>query len=427
MMFLGNSRVTLGKNSSDAVVGVWEAVAPTDEVNGEYGITGTESEIYTMEWVQNRDILLVGGKFNNTINDSTVSTANSIAMFENSSGWTPLAGIGGVTAGVRVTAVGVNEPGEVYAIRDIRNASDTQMILIGGFFNFAGGLFDANDLNLAQYSIDSGWTGSTDIFRANNTVYAISNVDFDSTGITAYFGGEFDSVKKSPEELSFFTAIYRYNLSTGTSTVIETGLVFDNGNGDTVGGIYNDTLNNRLYLYNIFYGLIYRYDYTSTVEASSEYFYSSGVQNPPINSLIQKKPGDTYIYISTPDKIGLINSTPNTNPIPILTAPNQVVSDKITQMNFVDYNSGTYLLVGLQDNPTSNIKFYRVSDNSWQEKPVPIPDGLKGTNSKINSIVVDPATGTIYVGGKFSFVDANGNTAWNVAKFIPSASKFTPS
>lgn len=421
MMFLGNSRVTLGKNSSDAVVGVWEAVAPTDEVNGEYGITGTESEIYTMEWVRSRNILLVGGKFNNTINDSTVSTANSIAMFENSSGWTPLAGIGGVTAGVRDIGIGQNNLGTVTSIRDIRNASDTQMILIGGDFNFAGGVFNDGFLHLVQYSIDSGWINQAD-FRAYSSVYSISNVDFDSTGITAYFGGDFDTI--ADNEFSTYLGAYRRNTSTNTSSLIAFGAAFDS-DSNPIYSVFNDTVKDRLYVF-YFNSNIFRYDYTAQVEANSDVLnYEDAYSlNYPFPNMVQRTDAERYVYIPTTTQI--YYSNPN-RPFTVTDAPPQVVSDNITQINLIDYNSGTYLLVGLQGNSTSNIKFYRVSDNSWQEKPVPIPDGLKGTNSKINSIVVDPATGTIYVGGKFSFVDANGNTAWNVAKFKPSASKFTPS
>lgn len=421
MMFLGNSRVILGKNSSDVVVGVWEAVAPTDAVDGEYGITGTESEIYTMEWVQSRDILLVGGKFNDTINDSTVLPANSIAMFENSSGWTPLAGIGGVTAGVRDIGIGQNNLGTVTSIRDIRNASDTQMILIGGDFTFAGGVFNDGFLHLVQYSIDSGWINQAD-FRAYDSVYSISNVDFDSTGITAYFGGVFDTI--GDNEFSTYLGAYRRNTSTNTSSLIALGADFDSGS-NPIYSVFNDTVKDRLYVF-YFDSSIFRYDYTAQVEADTTYLNYEDVYslNYPFPNMVQRTDAERYVYIPTTTQI--YYSNPN-NPFTVTDAPPQVVSDNITQINLIDYNSGTYLLVSLQGNSTSNIKFYRVSDNSWQEKPVPVPDGLKGANSKINSIVVDPATGTIYVGGKFSFVDANGNTAWNVAKFIPSASKFTPS
>ena len=62
-MFLGNSRIALGKSSTDPVLGEWKAVAPNGAVDGIYGPTGTLDEILCGEWVSSYTTLLVGGNF----------------------------------------------------------------------------------------------------------------------------------------------------------------------------------------------------------------------------------------------------------------------------------------------------------------------------------------------------------------------------
>ena len=426
-MYLGNSRLLQGKTTNEVVLGEWLAVAPENATNGQYGTTGTESEVYTMEWVVSQDVLFVGGKFNDIVNGSTTSSANSIAMFDD--GWKSLTGINGATAGVREISLGQNNLGTVHAIRDIRNSGDTKTMLIGGEFTFAGGIQRDSDLNLAQYSLGIGWTGQAASINADGRVLSISNVDFDGSGITTYFGGEFGNVGGNNFSLSL--GAYRYNTSINTSSLTSLGSNFDNDSFPII-SVLNDTVKDKLYVY---YSdndstsgyTIRKYEYNGTSLGQTATAGNAGVFQEPISQNHMIQIDSNYVYILTPKKV--YYSNPNTSFNIFEVSPFGSL-DKMTEINSVLYNSGThtYLLVSLQDNSSSNIKFYKLSDNlvSGTEKIIPVPDGLKGTGSKINAIAVNQNDGTVYVGGKFVFRDSNGNTAWNVAKFKPSPLKFNP-
>lgn len=429
-MFFGNSRILLGKNATDSVIGEWKAVAPVGAVNGNYGITGNaDAEVYCLEWVVSRDILMVGGIFDNIINNTTTTSANSLAKFE-SSGWSVLTGIAGATAGVRKISVGVNELGKIASIRDIRNASDTQRILIGGDFNYAGGIYNNSYLNISQYSIDSGWSGTT-FFNSDDIVHAISNIEFSSSGITAYIVGEFGNVNTSPQDFSVGVARYNFNISLGTGTLTGLGAIFDEFFGEVPRSIYNDTENDKLIIQSPTIRI--RFDYDGTYDFGNDVNYVVG-SNSENN---EAGPFPKFISLSTKNNRYLYSSVSpveyydyNSNDWANWNTSNSATIG-ISDFDLIDYNSGTYLVCGIREaggvSPTGNrLFFYKVDDNSFQSKPVPMPDELINTGN-VNAVTIDQNTGVVYVGGKFVFQDSDGNTAWNVAKFVPSATKFTPS
>ena len=91
---------------------------------------------------------------------------------------------------------------------------------------------------------------------------------------------------------------------------------------------------------------------------------------------------------------------------------------KGNNVDTVFYNNGYHIVVGNDDRQELTV-FYNLETGNT--KPIQFP--TNSTGSKVNAVVVDQNTGTVYVGGKFVFRDSDGNTAWNVAKFIPDASK----
>ena len=99
---------------------------------------------------------------------------------------------------------------------------------------------------------------------------------------------------------------------------------------------------------------------------------------------------------------------------------NQISNSNLKGNNVdkVFYNNGYHIVVGNDDRQELTV-FYNLETGNT--KPIQFP--TNSTGSKVNAVVVDQNTGTVYVGGKFVFRDSDGNTAWNVAKFIPDASK----
>jgi hypothetical protein len=409
-MFLGNSRIALGKSSTDPVLGEWKAVAPNGAVDGIYGPTGTLDEILCGEWVSSYTTLLVGGNFSHFTNDTTPFLANHIVKFDGE--WKRLTS---GPASPSSTLVGVYNTGTpyVYSIRDIKNGSGSKMVLVGGDFNRAGHLFvSGSDLNMGMYSLDTGWTGSAGYFRADDKISKISNVIFDSTGITAYFIGDFADLRGGAL-FSPNVACFRY-INSSNSFVLDTGGDLDD---DVSGKLYGVAIRNYD---NSIYTIgsdkkIRKYANLSPTVAPTIYDITSIVggsvlSNPDYEWVERTTERNNFLYLSVSSKIVEIVDSGT---------PNLFLDKRSSDIGLVFYNSGDHLVVVNDQTSGEKILFHNIETGT--NKPISFPDSSLG--AKINFVSVDSNTGTVYVGGKFVFQDSDGNTAYNVAKFVPDASK----
>lgn len=420
-MYLGNSRLLQGITTNEVVYGEWKAIAPDLATNGTYGTTG---DVRSVEWISSYNTLMVGGSFKNFVSGSQQILVNSIAKFN--SDWFGLTSSGaGATTGVLENSL----PGDVWSIRDIVHSGTSYIVLIGGNFDQAGYLSNS-DLNIAQYSMESGWTGNSSTFSANDTVYHISNVaNSSSSGATAYISGFFGDVGGSQNIFSPNIAAYFRNFSTNTGTFPSTG---GNGVVNVIGtdfqniySSYGDSLrffvlgqasdgSVKIRTYNIL-----NYNFVGEDNLNN---LNVGINNshsqPNFVNYITSSPTTATSYVSTTPIVKKIYFPSNS----ITTiSTGSTIDDNITCANKVFYNSGTHLVVGGYSNSTDSKIFVFYNIDSGKIKPVTFPDNSIGT--RINSIAVDDNTGTVYVGGNFVFRDSDGNTAQNVAKFVPHASK----
>jgi hypothetical protein len=410
MMFLGNSRVALGKNSTDPVLGEWKAVAPNGAEDGIYGPTGTLDEVLCGEWVPSYTTLIIGGNYTHFTNDTIPFLSNNITKFDGE--WK------GLTSGPESpssTLVGVynSGPAYVYSIRDIKNGSGSKMVLVGGDFNRAGHLFvSGSELNIGMYSLDTGWTGSANYYRADDKVTKISNVIFDSTGITAYFIGDFAFLRGNVL-LSPNVANFRYTNSSNTFTINSGGDLDDDISGALYGvGIRN--YDNSIYTIGSD-KKIRKYANLSATVAPTVYDISSIVDGSalsnPYYEWIERTTGrNNFLYLSVSSKIIEIQDS---------NSPTLFLDKRSSDIGLVFYNSGDHLVVVNDQSSGEKILFHNIETGT--NKPITFPDSSLG--AKINFVSVDSDTGTVYVGGKFVFQDSDGNTAYNVAKFVPDASK----
>lgn len=411
-MYLGNSRLVLGKNTNDFVYGEWKAVAPNDATDGIYGPTGTSDEILCGEWVSSYTTLLVGGNFSYFTNDATPFLVNNIAKFDGE--WK---GLTSGPADPSSTFVGVynniSSTPKVNSIRDFKNGSGSKMVLVGGDFNRAGHLFvSGSELNIGMYSLDTGWTGSANYFRADDSVRKFSNVIFDSTGITAYFLGNFDflrgNVLFSPNVANF-----RYTNSTNSFS-INTGGDLDSDVSGILYGVAIRNYDNSIYTMGSD-KKIRKYENLNPNTTPTEYDISSIVGgssliNPYYEWLERETERNNFLYLSISSKIIEIQDSNN---------PTLFLNKQSSDIGLVFYNSGDHLVAVNDQSSGERIIFHNIETET--DKPLSFPDSSSG--AKINFVSVDSDTGTVYVGGKFTFQDSDGNTAYNVAKFVPDASK----
>ena len=419
-MYLGNSRMLLGKNTNDIVYGEWKAVAPSEATNGTYGTTG---EVKSLEWISSYNTLMVGGQFKNFVSGSQEILMNSIAKFNGDWFGLTSSGAGATTGVLRTSSLGI-----VWSIRDIKHSGTSYIVLVGGDFDQAGYL-SRSGLNIAQYSMESGWTGNADTFAADDTVVNISNVAYSSSsGATAYISGIFSDVGGTQSIFSPNIAAYYRNFSTNTGDFPDAGgfgVAYSIGltfNSIDYSGVYDG----RMFVYGIdkipaqslktFNPITYNFTGTQNLDSLSvgapyETFGSAV-------SVVTSSPTTASLYLST-GPIVKYTYFPSVNTSTLLTGSS--IDNYVTCINKVFYNSGTHLIIGAASAGSNNnpIIFYNIE--SGNIKPIPFPDSSGGT--RVNSIAVDDNTGTVYVGGSFEFRDSDGNTAWNVAKFVPDASK----
>lgn len=456
-MYLGNSRMFLGKTINEVVYGEWKAVAPNGATGGYYGaagnVVGNAGNVFSLEWSELTGTLMFGGQFQNIVNgDATLIQAKSIGYFD------------GVdykilpprTSGIGTTGVGYGTLGNgfVYDIREIKHGTNHHHFLIVGNFD-RDGLTQApfnETISIAQYSTqEEKWIpfGSgvyTARISGGDYALRISNLISDSSGITAYITGNFSDIKYDSNSAQFSqdAACYRYNtpapIGGHTSQLVACGDTFDTSNygGSLWGGIHirnGSNGDNKLYLISNGHKMVV----FSNPESPSTATHYQTLDLPQIS--VGNISPRLAVFGDFPSGIGMLSFTEiSTNTenhlyagyVPIQqstltnTSTNIIFNSVDSQLYGCDtgtvfYNSGHHLVAALDgiDNPRE-ILFYNTNTNRF--KNIPLPNFTSPATPRISCVEIDDA-GNVYIAGVFQFQDSDGNTASSIAKFVPDASK----
>jgi hypothetical protein len=454
-MYLGNSRMLLGKSTNDVVYGEWKAVAPNGATGGYYGAVGsiasTVVNVFAMEWSELTGTLIFGGQFPNIVNgDPTLQQARSIAYF-NGTDYKILPQQTGIT-GVGYGSGGL---GYVYDIREIKHSTNHYHFLIVGNFDRDGlssvPPFPGETISIAQYSTEEekwipfGSGAFVGRVSGSDYAYRISNLISDSSGITAYVTGTFNSIKYNSDisQDSEGAFCYRYNtpapVGGHTSQLIACDFELDPaiyGGVAWLGAHIRNGSNGDDKLYLIGDGS--KMVVFSNPQSPSTISHHQTINLPTIQG--RPRPRVTDNFTETPG-FGMFSfserSTNNENYLYAGYTPIQqsVLTNTSTSITFnsidtqfngcdtgtVFYNSGNHLVAVLDGlNGPKQILFYNTETNKF--KNIPIPNFTTPATPRISCVEIDDS-GNIYIGGLFQFQDSDGNTACSVAKFVPDASK----
>jgi hypothetical protein len=390
IMYLGNSRMTLGKKTNDEGIGDWLAVAPSTAIGGTYGIAGSSvgycSEIFN-------GYLYVGGAIASVINGTTTTTnANNLIKYnltdQENATWVPA----------------VNEnTGIVFSIRSIGNGD--HLLASGEYLNYITG---TSSLTANSVTSNSNFSGISNTFTSIN----INGTSYPSVGSNnrCIIGGIFDDgfavydgEEKTITQVSFNNLAISYDCYV-TDAIGGKGLFAVTFNPSGPGAI-----------------LASQSGFTEFYIADED-----GGDNVPNTSVYHQ----TMISIPAyKNKIYVVDGINNNLYTFNYSSDEFIIPSPLTgltpyTLNTVVYNNINYLILGgispinatekglLLVNPTD-------PDSVQKRLNMPIVGSSQVT---IYSISVD-SDSTIYVTGQFEFVDKNGVTAKNIAKFVPSPSK----
>jgi hypothetical protein len=377
-MYIGNSRMLLGKNTNEKMLGDWLAVAPSTASSGTYGINNASggfcSEIFN-------GYLYVGGEFTEIINNTnTTSTPNNLIKYklqDNTNGWE--------------NALTTN----IQAIQSMRSIGNGDDLLLG-----------ANDG--LYYLDDTTDTTPTEISPSEDlgSISGISNV-FTSININ----GTTHSHTSNNYMCIVGEVFGPPRVYNGSNRTVSAGLTSSNVfmvdsyvTSNTSGKILGiDVAGSFLAKSTGFTDYNTNYPNASPQQSDGEYFQCM--------TSIPAYPNIIYIATAVGGNIYVFNHSQETYSPPIELG---VGIDPIT-LNTVVYKNINYLIVGGR----YGMRIVNPEDTSVV-KDVPFP--FTGNNKTIRSISVD-SDSTIYVTGSFQFTDKNGVTAKNIAKFVPDPSK----
>lgn len=388
-MYLGNSRLLLGKNTNQKMIGEWLAIAPSTASSGSYGINGNGggfcSEVFDGH-------LYVGGEFTNLINGTTTSSAYNLIRYDlqdNSATWE--------------SCVANSDIGKVYGLRNI-NIGDH--ILIAG----ENGLY---------YQINT--TTTNKILVDNSNPYSSISNTFDvfTTGTPGDSVLELCAVGRV-----FGDELVIYDGSNHTVTGITgTGELGSIGDDNTYSPYYSNQTGKIIYITQgqgdyVNGRLITRSNTIAgaTVEDLGNILggqnYPDTIADGEYNNKITIVPGNNnklYLVINALNDFHEYDE--NSESFTTIDINSSIGNTKT--IGTVVYNDISFLIIGGEKG------IYLVDpSNTAVTKDL----GMPASDPLINSITVD-SDSTIYVTGNFSFTDKNGVTAKNVAKFVPDASK----
>lgn len=374
-MYLGNSRMLLGKNTNQKAIGDWLAVAPSNASSGTYGIndgSGYCSEIFN-------GYLYVGGQFSQLINNTTTSTANQLIKYnlgDQSGVWenTLSSSQGSYILSLRNIGDGdhllINDSGYLYYLDDVNDSTET-LVPDGDFFIHTGisNTFTSIIINGTTYShtsnnykavvsiFDMGkgyviYNGNTKTLSSPNTEQNVSAFD---SYVSSNTGGKILTLDSNGSFLSTSSGFADYNTSSPN--------------------VYPDLFDGE--------------------------YHQCMISIPQYSNKI-------YVAYGSSNKIGVFNYSDESYQSQLTIPPIDP-----TTLNTVVYNNINYLIVGGRN----GIYFVNPEDLN-----VTKDTGMPASNPTIRSISVD-SDSTIYVTGNFEFTDKNGVTAKNIAKFVPDASK----
>lgn len=380
-MYLGNSRMLLGKNTNQKAIGDWLAVAPSNANSGTYGInngSGYCSEIFN-------GYLYVGGDIAVMVNGSTTTNVNNFMKYN----------LGDPNA-VWENAVNTNE-GTIHSLRDIA-AGDHLLVSASDslFYITETSSLTANSVTNSD-SFYSGLSNTFDTVNIDGTTYSATNSSklcvanrvFGSYQI--YDGGAKGIIFTSSSTLNPNSADSHYVETTSDKKILT---------------ILRERSSTRKSILSRTAGYL---SYTAVDEPNDQTTIDSDYHNMCFSNPTVF-PNRIFVAAADFNKISVFNYSTE-RWLSKIDIPANL--GNITTLNEVLYNNINFLIVGGR----TGIFLVNPSDTS-STKPIDMPT----TNPRINSISVG-SDSTIYVTGSFSFVDKNGVTAKNIAKFVPDASK----
>lgn len=381
-MYLGNSRMLLGKNTNQKAIGDWLAVAPSNASSGtSYGIdngSGYCSEIFN-------GYLYVGGQFTQLINNTTTSTANNLIKYnlgDSNAVWENAVNTNeGTIRSLRDIAAGdhllVSAADSLFYITETSSLTANSVTNSGLFYSGLSNTFDTVNINGTTYS------------ATNSSKLCVANRTFDSYQI--YDGGAKGIIFTSSSFLFPNSADSHYVETTSDKKI----LTILRQRSSTRKSILSRTVG---YL-----------SYTAADEPNDQTTIDSDYHNMCFSNPTVF-PNRILVAAADFNKISVFNYF-SERWVGKINIPANL--GNITTLNEVLYNNINFLIVG----GSTGIFLVNPSDTS-STKPIFMPT----TDPRINSISVG-SDSTIYVTGSFSFVDKNGVTAKNIAKFVPDASK----
>lgn len=366
----------LGKNTNQKAIGDWLAVAPSNASSGtSYGIdngSGYCSEIFN-------GYLYVGGQFTQLINNTTTSPANQLIKYnlgDQNAVWQNTLSSSGETYVLSLRSIGdgdhllINDSGYLYYLDDV-NELTRILVPDGDFFIHTGisNTFTSININGTTYS------------HTSNNYKAVVSIFDAGKGYVIYNGNT--KTLSSPDTGQYVSASDSY-VSSNTGGKI---LTLDS-NGSFLSTSSGFT------------------DYNNTDPNVSPNLFDEQYHQCMIS--IPQYPNKIYVAYGGSDKIGVFNYSDQVYQSQLTIPPINP-----TTLNTVVYNNINYLIIGGR----YGIYFVNPEDLSVTKNT-----GMPVNQPTINSISVG-SDSTIYVTGSFSFVDKNGVTAKNIAKFVPDASK----
>jgi hypothetical protein len=432
-MYLGNSRVVLSSQPTveESPESGWFAVCGTGApLSGEYGpsfVAGDESEVLAMEIVD--QYLYVSGYFFTTKTNDAITCTGSVTSIridgtdgsekwnqffnnplpsQNTSKYYAMCGFNGnrlLIGGQIATGTPVDPLISFINIEDPLNPSQINSAFLD--LKNTVGIFSMTR-SFSSFDNGEGMTTATGFCGIQTFV---ENFELGEPSSTFLFKYDDDTPSGSIKPL---ISAVSYPPDTITST---RAIHFTDINSPT-GEFYlaSDSVSNKLYRL--------RGNTVETIQhplVGFPSFSESDFRDFFIDANMSKGGNRTYLggaVITTSTVQSVLN--PNTTPSLTSSSVTSLITSSITTINKVIYNEEEHIIVSGNSGSGSMTQIVVGLFNKTNFKNLEFPTLAAG--GRINCIVVDSSQ-NIYVGGKFSFMDANGRTASNVAKYIPPASK----
>jgi hypothetical protein len=404
-MYLGNSRMTLGKKTNDEGIGDWLAVAPSTAIGGTYGIAGSGvgycSEIFN-------GYLYVGGNFTSIINGTTTTTGiNKLVKYD-------------LSNSEATWESGVNK--DIGNVLSLRSIGDGDHLLVSGQeLNYITG---TSSLTANLVTGISNFGGISNTFTSIN----INGTPYSSVGsnnrclIGTFLANGPDGFAVYNGSAKTITQVFMFFVSVGDTNAQDCYVTEAVGGKALMQAFFPQASQKGAVLAKESGFTVY-----SAFDTPDEIFpFHAGTEKSFHQTMISIPAYKNKIYVVDGGSDGLYTFNYSDDTEKFISFSPLIVS-RLHTLNTVVYNNINYLILGGESvGSASNEKgllLVNPTDLSVQKR-LNMP--IVGSNEvAVYSISVD-SDSTIYVTGQFEFVDKNGVTAKNIAKFVPSSSKIGP-